>query len=149
MAGTYIKLPLSGGGGGSGLITAIDDTATINLTETSGTLTADLVVPDVPTLNSPSSIGADQNDYALPAANIVRLTSSAAYNITGFAAPSSGSQSYVLVNIGSFNITLRHENASSTAANRIIVPWAGDLVITAGGSVFVWYDTTSTRWRAA
>jgi hypothetical protein len=105
---------------------------------------ADFVAPLV---TSPTSLGANQNDYALGNADIVRLTSGAAYDLTGFVAPATA-RTVLLVNIGSFDLTLKHQSTSSTAANRIIVPWSADLVIAAGGSVFLWYDLTTARWRA-
>lgn len=98
-------------------------------------------------VNSPTQLSADQNDYTLPAADIVRLDASAARNVTGFAAGTSG-QAVLLVNVGSHAITLKHQSTSSTAANRIVVPWAGDYVLDAsGGSALVVYDATTSRWR--
>ena len=98
-------------------------------------------------VSSPSQLTADQNDYALPTADIVRLSASAARNVTGFVAGSSG-QALLLVNVGSFAITLKHQSTSSSAANRLVVPWAGDYVMDAnGGAALVIYDATTQRWR--
>jgi hypothetical protein len=98
-------------------------------------------------VSSPSQLTADQNDYALPTADIVRMSASAARNVTGFAAGSSG-QALLLVNVGSFAITLKHQSTSSSAANRLVVPWAGDYVMDAnGGAALVIYDATTQRWR--
>lgn len=98
-------------------------------------------------VNSPTQLSADQNNYTLPAADIVRLDASAARNVTGFAAGSSG-QAVLLINVGSFAITLKHQSTSSTDVNRIVVPWAGDYVLAAsGGSATVVYDATTSRWR--
>jgi hypothetical protein len=96
---------------------------------------------------SPAEITADQNDYSLPTADVVRLSASAARNVTGFAAGSSG-RALLLVNVGSFAITLKHQSTSSSAANRLVVPWAGDYVMDAnGGAALVIYDATTQRWR--
>lgn len=99
-------------------------------------------------VNSPAQITADQNDYTLPAADIVRLTADAARTITGFAAGSSG-QAVLLMNVSaSATITLKHQSTSSQTANRIIVPWQGDYVIEpVGGSALLVYDATNSRWR--
>lgn len=98
-------------------------------------------------VNSPSQITANQNDYTLPSADIVRLDANAARDITGFTAGTSG-QSVLLVNVGTNAITLKHQNTSSTAANRIVIPWAGDYVLDAsGGSAVLVYDSTTSRWR--
>jgi hypothetical protein len=56
---------------------------------------------------------------------------------------------FQIVNLSTVDtITLRHENASSTAANRIIGPGSTNLVIAIEGSAELWYDTTTARWRA-
>lgn len=99
-------------------------------------------------VNSPTQLSADQNNYTLPAADIVRLDASAARNVTGFVAGTSG-QAVLLINVGSHAITLKHQSASSTDVNRIVVPWAGDLVLAAsGGAAVLIYDNTAQRWRA-
>jgi hypothetical protein len=102
-------------------------------------------IPNVVT--SPSQITADQNDYAIGSGDIFRLDASAARNITGIVAGANG-QAVLLVNTGSFAITLKHESASSTAANRLTVPWAGDYVMSAnGGAALLVYFTATNRWR--
>ena len=102
----------------------------------------------VSVVGTPSSLAADQNNYALPAAtDIVRIAGTAARNVTGFAAGASG-QAILIINVGSYAITLKHQSASSTAANRLIVPWAGDYVMdAAGGAALIVYDATDSRWR--
>jgi hypothetical protein len=99
-------------------------------------------------VGTPSSLAADQNDYALPSAtDIVRIAGTAARNVTGFVAGVSG-QAMLIINVGTFAITLKHQSASSTAANRLIVPWAGDYVMdAAGGAALIVYDATDSRWR--
>ena len=95
---------------------------------------------------SPSQITANQNDYAIGTADIFRVSSDAARTITGIVAGTSGAM-ILIVNVGSFAITLSHQSASSTAANRIIVPWAGDCVIAASAAVSLYYDGGTSRWR--
>lgn len=95
---------------------------------------------------TPTQIGANQNDYAIGTGDIFRISSDAARTITGIVAGTSGA-TILLVNVGSFAITLSHQSSSSTAANRIIVPWAGDCVIPASGAVSLYYDGTTSRWR--
>jgi hypothetical protein len=97
-------------------------------------------------VDSPSQITSNQNDYSLPSADVVRLSSDAARDITGFAAGSSG-QVIVLVNVGSFAITLRHQSTSSTAANRVVVPWAADYILDPSYAAVLLYDATASRWR--
>jgi hypothetical protein len=97
-------------------------------------------------VSSPSQITGNQNDYSLPSADVVRLSANAAREITGFAAAADG-RAVLLVNVGSNNITLKHQSTSSTAANRIIVPWAGDCIIPADSAATIAYDNTTARWR--
>jgi hypothetical protein len=97
---------------------------------------------------SPAEITADQNNYSPGTGDIFRLTANAARNITGIVAGSSG-QAILLINVDTTDaITLKHENASSTAANRLAVPWEGDYVLSAkGGAALLVYDATASRWR--
>jgi hypothetical protein len=102
-----------------------------------------------PTVTSPSQITANQNDYASFARGINRFTTNAARDITGMAAGSDG-EVRVLTNVGTTaanTLTIKDESSSSTAANRFSVPWNGDCIIPAEGSVVVFYDGTSSRWR--
>jgi hypothetical protein len=102
-----------------------------------------------PTVTSPSQITASQNDYASFARGINRFSTNGAYNLTGMAAGNDG-EVRVLTNVGTTaanTLTIKDQNASSTAANRFAVPWAGDLVIPSLGSVVVYYDGTTQRWR--
>lgn len=99
--------------------------------------------------NSPSTLTqftAAQNNLSLGTGGIVRISSSAAVNITGFAA-ASGGDARMLSNVGSFEITLKHSDAASTAANRILCVGNADFVIAAGGSAVIYYDETASRWR--
>lgn len=94
-----------------------------------------------------SQFTANQNDLALGTGGIIRISSDAARNITGFASGVSG-DARLLVNVGSFTITLKHQDTGSTAANRIIGVNSADVEISTQGSVVVYYDGTDSRWRA-
>lgn len=96
---------------------------------------------------SPSQITGNQNDYAPTGwadSNVVRLTSDAARNITGFAAGSAG-EIKVIHNVGSYVITLKKDDGASTAANQIAA--ISDIPMTPGSTVVIRYDGTSSRWR--
>jgi hypothetical protein len=96
---------------------------------------------------SPSQITANQNDYnptSAAGSNVLRLNSDASRDITGFGFPA-GAKTILVHNVGSFNIVLKDESASSTAANRFAL--TGDLTLTPDMSVMLWYDVTSSRWR--
>lgn len=125
----------------------LSNIAQLNATEVDASIVASSVF--LANSISPTSIGANQNDYAptgFSTASVVRLTASGAYSITGLAGGSNG-RAIVVVNVGSNTITLSHENASSTAANRFACPSSANFSLLAGSCVIVVYDTTSARWR--
>jgi hypothetical protein len=96
---------------------------------------------------TPTSLTADTNDWSIGTGDVFRAAGTAARNITGIAAGTSG-LAILLINVGSFALTLKHQSASSTAANRFTVPWAGDCILAAsGGNAVLVYDSTSSTWR--
>ncbi len=95
---------------------------------------------------TPSQITADQNNYAPGTGWFQRWSSDASRNVTGLSAGQDG-QLAEIWNVGSNNIVLQNENASSTAANRFTTSTGADLTLTAGKCAIARYDTTSTRWR--
>lgn len=101
-----------------------------------------------PSALSPGQITSDQNNYTI-GQSYARLFSDAARAITGIIPFGVGGQSSMLViaNVGSFNITLKNQNASSTAANRIITGTGADLVVAPDQTVMLIYDLTTQRWR--
>jgi hypothetical protein len=95
---------------------------------------------------TPTALAANTNNWALPTAGVVRISASAAYNLTGITAPTTG-RVITLVNVGSFTITLKHQDASSTAANRLLCKSGADVTLPAEGMVGILYDLTTQRWR--
>jgi hypothetical protein len=96
---------------------------------------------------SPAQITADQNDYnptGLATASVLRLSSNASRNITGLAGGGDG-RIVAIVNVGSNNIVLKDESASSGAANRFAL--GADIPLAAKQSAVLWYDATDTRWK--
>lgn len=70
----------------------------------------------------PPQLAADANDYApagLDAAAVVYLTATAAWRVTGIAAPAKQGRVLVLVNNSEFELTLAEESPASVGANRI------------------------------
>lgn len=80
---------------------------------------------------------------------VVRMTSASAVAVTGLRGP--GSLPKLLINANTnpaFTITIRHENASSQATNRVYCPGAVDFVLpiqSQGGSAQIWYDAAASR----
>jgi hypothetical protein len=137
-----------GNGGGAGDVQEI--TLGTNLSMAAGVLNATSGAPSY-TIISPASIGANQNNYS-PAswstADIVRLTGSGNYDITGFDATATTVRK-LLWNVDTADtFTLKHESGSSTAANRIVCPYDLDMKLSPDGAIVIHYDATTARWRA-
>lgn len=97
---------------------------------------------------SPSSVATDRNDWnatGFPAARVIRATASAPINVSGIV-PTFDNRRLLLINVGSNNLTLTHESASSAAANRFLCPASTAVVLTPNASVELFYDATLTRW---
>ena len=94
---------------------------------------------------TPAQITASQNDYnptGFDTSSVERISSDAAWSITGLAGGTSG-RIHILHNIGSFDITLPKEDANSVAANRFDF----DLVLRPDWSAVIWYDGVVSRWK--
>jgi hypothetical protein len=99
-------------------------------------------------VNAPSSIGANQNNYdPTGIAYFQRWSASTPVDITGMTRFQVQGQSHRIVNVGSNAITLKHENASSTAANRFLCSTGADVVLSADQGADLTYDATTQRWR--
>lgn len=105
------------------------------------------------TMLTPVQITSNQNDYAPGAARYYRLSSDASRNITGFAGDGVGGradgQECCLINVGSFDIVLKHQDAASTAALRFLNKSGADYTLPPNGMVGMVYDATTLRWRVA
>ncbi len=99
--------------------------------------------------STPAAIAANTNDYALltSTGTSYRISSTAAFNITGIDG-GAGGRCIILTNVGTFNITLTHQDVgSTTAGNRFLLPGGGNVTIGADGAATLVYDGTSLRWR--
>jgi len=97
---------------------------------------------------SPSQITANQNNYdptGLSAASVLRLSTDASRDITGLAGGADG-RLIIIHNVGSFNIVLKDESASSSAGNRFAL--SADVTLAPDNVAALQYDSTSSRWRA-
>lgn len=110
---------------------------------------ADYVAPVCVT---PASLSGSQNDYAPGVADILYLTSSANVSITGLSATGiPDGHCVLLVNVnaaGGGQITLAHESASSSPANRLRSSFGASAVLYPdGGSALAMYHAALSRWR--
>lgn len=111
----------------------------------SGTLSGKVTLSSPTT---PPSIVSDIDNYnpsGLNSTNLLRLSSAGNYNITGLQRPSPEEpQLIVLRNVGTNNITLSNEDASSIASNRFQL--GGSKTLQPGESATIVYDPISLRW---
>lgn len=97
--------------------------------------------------NTNSSLSSNQNNYNIAtSSNFTRLTASTPVTITGITGGATG-RVQVIVNVGTEDITFTHEDANSSAANRVITGGATSLVLSTDDLAEVIYDDTSARWR--
>lgn len=89
---------------------------------------------------------AGQNNYDTQKALTVTFTGSTNFNLTGFRNPVPG-RVVLVQNTGSGTVTVKHNSASSDAANRIVTVTAGDKTIATGQTALFHYS--QSFWRMA
>jgi len=97
---------------------------------------------------SPAAYGASQNDLAptgVDHANLLRLSSSVNVDVTGISNANVNGRVLLVRNVGSFDITLKDQSGSSSAANRLALGGV-DVVLKPGRGVWLIYDATLQRW---
>lgn len=98
------------------------------------------------------SLTASVNNYTLPTASVLRLShgGTSTVEITGLSTAADGA-ARLFLNVStaaSATYTLKHQDTNSTAVSQIVVPWAGDYILSPnGGAALLMYDTTDSRWR--
>lgn len=94
----------------------------------------------------------DNNNVTLPTSPVVVVSGpTGAFAITGIVAPATGKGFIIIINRTGQTMTLKDENASSTAANRILTLQGVDQGTTGDGAVLLVYDNVSAnpRWIKA
>ena len=98
---------------------------------------------------SPATLSTTNNDYTPTGWSDSAqwaLTGAAGFStITGMGAISDGHWR-VMLNLGSNAITWTNQDASSLAANRLVLPNGISLEMSPGGAAIFRYDTTNSRW---
>jgi hypothetical protein len=97
------------------------------------------------------SIAANQNNYALTSSGLHRLNCTVASDITGIAPSISHFDGRMirLVNVGTATVTLKHNDAASTAANRFYLSSGTHLAIAVDQWADLVYDSTNNGSGAA
>lgn len=90
------------------------------------------------------NLGSSQNNYDTQFATVLRSDGSSAVNITGFLARPEPTFIYLCV-LGSGTITLKHNSASSEAANRILSYTSADVAVATDQIIRLVY--LNARWR--
>lgn len=111
-------------------------------------------------VSSTTAIATNTNDLALPASAFQRLNCTVASSLTGIAPVTGTGSVHVdgrmirIYNVGAANLTLAHNNASSTAANRFFNSTGADIVLSTHQYVELIYDSTDNGrggagWRVS
>jgi hypothetical protein len=158
-AGTAITITGSAGGGGGAVSSVAGATGTVTITALglSTSQSGSAVTLDArPVRVTPTTVSAGQDNWSVGVGDIFRIDNrtTGSLNITGFATTSSSLEMLVL-NVSTHTaatFTIKHQHTSSTAVNRIITPWGGDVVLASGGTAghgaaALVYDSTDSRWR--
>ena len=101
--------------------------------------------------STPATItGTPNHNFATGTVTVLRLDSTVAgADISGFAGGRVGRLLMVINTMaGGGPIDLLHNDGGSTAANRMLLPGSATLNLSTGDGVLLWYDDTTSRWRA-
>lgn len=97
---------------------------------------------------SPAQLTADTHNWnptGLSNASVIRVDIDAARSLTGIVAQASGTM-LMLYNVSTFALTIPHDDANSTAANRFYCPDAASFTIRQKANAWFRYDGTHSRW---
>ena len=100
---------------------------------------------------TPAQLTADQNNWGpagLTATYRIRVSTDASRTITGLNSDhATEGMTHLIENVGSNQLILANQSASSTASYRFIGEGGADDTIAAGGTRRVTWDSTASRWR--
>jgi hypothetical protein len=116
----------------------------IATTLTGGLVTIDELAPDIDSV----TLAADTHNLSAPCVILRVNQSGGSWNLTGIEAPAA-TKLLFLWNESASTLTLKHQDGSSTAGNRFIVPGGADLSVAAGQMVLLFYDPTTADWIPA
>lgn len=123
----------------------INADATTDLVEVNATLDAQsLNISSVITPPALSGHTHNWNPTGLATARIIRVSSTANYELTGINATGLAGRRLTIINEGSFNVKVMSEDLNSTAEYRFI--HSGDETMVPYEALELWYDQTLSRW---
>lgn len=94
----------------------------------------------------PAQITGNEDDYAPGRTYVLFLDSDGDYDITGLEAPELDAEERIIVNTGANNLTLKHEDGGSIAANRFTGQGSADILLKSGFAARLVYDMLALRW---
>ena len=102
--------------------------------------------------SSPAQVTANQTAWDPTGrawARMIRATSDASRDIQGVLSPTFPQEQFELdvVNVGTNNLVLKHNDTGAAAANRLLLPGDADITFYPGDAITLRYDRVSTRWR--
>lgn len=114
----------------------------------SGTVTPSALAAGNNNDYNPSGLGGETSSGAY----CLRLTgdaggTSAITGIDGGLNYTLGGRELLCINVGSFAIAVKHDDAASAADNRILTPTGAAITFNTNDSFSLWYDSSSGRWR--
>jgi hypothetical protein len=101
---------------------------------------------------TPAQITANQNNYSALTSDSawLRWSSDASRNVTGMVMAVAGNLTgdyHRIVNVGAFNIVLKHQDTNSTDTNRFLSSTGADITLAPNEAAECLYDGTTQRWR--
>lgn len=98
--------------------------------------------------NAASISGSGNNYNPGVTSDIVRISGTGTPILTGLSYSGYPNDAGLFINVGSEDITIRHNNSSSDAVNRFLVPFSIDYTMSpSGGAALVVRDKTDDIWR--
>lgn len=124
----------------TGQVNAANASVTSGLTVGGQQLLTGVITPTALTANTDN-----WNPTGLSTARVIRIGSTGGpWNLTGIVAQTAGTV-LTLRNVSAVNIVLVYD-ATSTAANRFLLPSGVNYTLVPQAAVELWYDTASTHW---
>ena len=87
-----------------------------------------------------------QNNVNLGSGSLFRYTGSSSATFTGVTGGTDGRQIHIM-NTSSSNLTVTNQDTNSIAANRIVTPNSGNIIIPPLATSVMQYDSVAARWR--
>lgn len=98
------------------------------------------------TAGVPGAFVAATHNWAATAAAVQHISATGAVDLTGIVA-TADYQIHILINVGAFTITIKHDNAGSTATNRFFMTSAADIALPSNAVRTFLKSGVNSRWR--